>query len=175
MGYQRVIEMARAARELYHSILLGFRHYGNQAYRDTILEEMPEFFRRYDTRFEPQSLPVFLEYPLMASLEGFEGIDRIACYLYCVHLEQKFLAGLPEGYAGQALSSCCEDYRELPVNLPEIILKDMQSRAKASGNDASLSELVNEMVDRAYGGDEALKAYLLRQDMPALHWKFARK
>ena len=98
----------------------------------------------------------------MVSLSGLKGIDQIAWYLRCVQLEQKFLAGMPEGYVQQTLSAYCEDYGELLLNLPEIILEDMQRRSQASGKNTNPQEFVNEIIDRAYGGDEELKAYLLR-------------
>lgn len=159
-GYQLVIRKVKAAQELYNELILGFRDYGSLPYRDTIVHGMPEFFRRYDARFEPQNSPLLLDYPLLVSLDGLDGIDRIYPYLRCVRLEQIFLAGLPEGYPEQVLRNYHEDYEELFLNLPEIILEDMLARSAASGKTADLCGLIDDIVDRAYGGNEELRIYL---------------
>ncbi len=120
-GYRLVVEKTKKANRLYNGIMSEFCDYGNQAYYDTMVKAMPEFFLRYDARFLPQEELLWLDYPVQESLEGLCGIDKIERYLYCIKIEQEYLHSFSEEYIKQKCQEYSEDYEELFINLTEII------------------------------------------------------
>lgn len=54
IGYDRVVEKTRKAKEIYDKLIKDFCDYGCSNYRETILKGMPAFFIAYDARFRPQ-------------------------------------------------------------------------------------------------------------------------
>ncbi len=51
-----------------------------------------------------------LDYPLLRDLSGQTGIDRIYSFIECIHLEQAFLNGFPEGTVKGILSRYNSQY-----------------------------------------------------------------
>ena len=79
------------ALKLYNRMMLYFSSYGNRCLQDTVGKGMPEFFKWYDYRLNPQDTLLTLDYPILMDLSADTGIDRIYGYLLCISLEQKFL------------------------------------------------------------------------------------
>ena len=55
--------------------------------RDTFMKGLPEFFKWYDIRFEPQNTILTLDYPLLKDISSYSGIDKIYEFIRCVHAE----------------------------------------------------------------------------------------
>ena len=125
-GKQFIMEKVKRAKELYHAILPEFHDYGNQAYRETVLEGMPKFFVQYDFHFCPQEHLLTLYYPVLVQFPTVMcGIDLIYAYLHVILLEQKFLKEVPEEYITFLTSSCLFDFTEAFVNVPALVMKNM--------------------------------------------------
>ncbi|MEY8516121.1 DUF6179 domain-containing protein [Lachnospiraceae bacterium 29-84] len=123
-GRRLVLEKAEKARSCYNTITKFFCPYGNICLQDTI-NAIPEFFKWYDVTFAPQDTILSLDYPVLADLGGYSGVDAIERYLECIYLEQVFLAGIHEGYIQNVLEAYCLDYEEIIENICGIVLLDL--------------------------------------------------
>lgn len=93
-GYAAVIEKTRRALARYHKIQETFESYGNSCLAHTFQVEIPKFFQRYDAEFAPQETGILLDYPVMADLSSYRGVDLIDAYLCSLQKEQIFLRNL---------------------------------------------------------------------------------
>ncbi len=146
-GLSRVKEKVKAALALYHGILPEFDSYGNRCLGDTFLKGMPEFFKWYDVKFEPQNTIVTLDYPVLKDLSGDAGVDRIFGFLECICLEQRFLRRFPKEYVRKALKES-GIHGDAAVNLCGIVL------------DTAVKELLGEGSQAAYLADSVGEAAL---------------
>lgn len=121
-GYQAVIAKVMRAKALYEDIVTDFLWYGNRALYETINKGMPEFFIRYDARFNPQDHLLTLDYPILKSLHDRCGIDAIYDYLGCIKMEQVFLAGFSREIVGAALNHYHPDHKGLFLNLAGVVI-----------------------------------------------------
>ena len=120
-GLLRVEGKVKRALDLYNSITLNFSHYGNKCFYRTFVLELPHFFQRYDTRFDPQNTILTLDYPVLKDISGYTGIDKIYEYIRCIYLEQEFLGVFPREYVTGVLSR----YKDEIGNLCELVLADV--------------------------------------------------
>lgn len=128
-GKSCVEQKTKQALELYHEILAGFVSCGNHCLHETFTEGLPEFFRWYDVKFNPQNAIITLDYPVLKDISGLTGIDKIYEFLKCICLEQKFLQRFPEEYVveilehyAQRVSGSSYTGQELVENICEIVL-----------------------------------------------------
>ena len=121
MGAAYVREKTGKALDLYNRILPEFCHYENKCLHDTFVKGIPEFFKWYDIRFEPQNTIVSLDYPLMKDISEYTGIDKIFEFIKSIGLEQKFLKLFPEGYVINVLSKDNRNWQESMDNICEIV------------------------------------------------------
>ena len=124
-GCRRVIKKVKAALILYEETLAGFSSYENTCLHDTFVKGMPEFFRWYDSEFEPQDTILTLDYPLLKDLSSYCGIDRIYEYIRCIRTEQMFLGIFPYDYVTGVLYRYNPGYRGLTENLCHIVFTSM--------------------------------------------------
>ena len=184
-GYEVVLEKTARARKVYEQFIVNFRSFGNRCCEDTIIKGMPEFFVHSDARFRPQDHLLTLDYPILRPVGTRKGIDAIYFYLSCVFLEQRFLSKFPESYGKAVLEQYHGDYKELILNLPSIILRNLVihmmmgkrisdgmvtademerfcSRVKEC-DAGKLEETINQLLRQLTGGpggDRALFSYL---------------
>lgn len=185
-GYTLVIRRTEEAQRLYNKVIISFNGYGSRIYIDTVTRNIPGFFKWYDARFNPQQVFMGLDYPVPAPLGERQGIERVYRYLVCIQAEQRFLGKLSADYVGAALTASCPDYRELLVNLGEIVLRKIlanllvgispaeitlapdryEALASAIGAvsgeelERRLRELAAGLAARYFSGDEEMAAYL---------------
>lgn len=150
LGAAAVEEKTRAALALYHETLQIFDSYGNRCLYDTFQLGLPEFFKWYDPKFAPQETILTLDYPLLNGFSEQTGIDRIYRFIECVHLEQRFLNGFPEGAVRSILSRYNSQYEGLVENICEIVLTALAGRLLA-GKPFSEQEFAHEDFLRIRG------------------------
>ncbi len=122
-GYVLVVEKIKQAHDLYNRIMTNFDGFGNEAYVETLVDGLPEFFKWYDPKFAPRNHIILIDYPILYEPASLTGIDLIYDYLKAIELEQLFLSAFPKGYVRNVLSIYHRDYSELLLNVPEIVLK----------------------------------------------------
>lgn len=148
-----------------------FSFYGNRAYEETISQGLPAFFRWYDPLFAPQEHILTLDYPLLYPLDGLRGIDRIAAYLECIEMEQRFLRCFSVEFVCSALSRHHPQWKELFLNLPYHVLKKLlcllllDIRTEKSG----LSNIDYETLQNKLGG---LSKGVLKENLSVLLHRF---
>lgn len=163
-GYELVLRKTKKMLGLYHLLLKKFNAYGNHNYSDTVLLGIPEFFRRYDARFEPQNHILTLDYPVLASMEEVRGIDAIEQYLCAVRLEQRFMGAFPEDYVLRVLKEYDPGYEDQIYNICKIFLRNVLGRmlteAKAEPDAQNMGLLLSRLIDGRWGRDELMYRYL---------------
>lgn len=125
-GYDKVVQKAIKANNLYNEIISDFCDYGNLAYKETILEGMPEFFKRYDARFCPQDHLLTLDYPLVHPIQGLSGVDLIYEYLQSIKKEQEYLMEIPYNKVIGILKEYHKNYKDLFINIAETVAIKME-------------------------------------------------
>ncbi len=124
-GARRVEEKVKEALKLYNELMPDFSSFGNICLHDTVVRGLPEFFRWYDCRFDPQNTMLTLDYPVLLDVPEHTGIDKIYDFILCVRLEQTFLNGFPAEYVIKVLSEYDEQYKWMIDNLCEIVLMNV--------------------------------------------------
>lgn len=148
-GLGCVERKVRMALKLYHELLQEFDDYGNRCLGDTFFRGLPEFFRWYDMKFEPQNTILVLDYPVLRDLSSVTGVDRIYEFLHCLSLEQEFLREFPAGYVPQLLNEYAGGYRNRIENLCEIVL--IVLFRSFSGTREQLRSAVRQFLEKQYG------------------------
>lgn len=167
-GYELVCEKTRMALKLYHEIMAEFKDYRNRALHDTVVKGMPEFFKYYDAQYKPQDKILTLDYITMRSVEELNGIDAIYQYLFYIKREQEFLHTFTDEYVEMALLDYHENYEELFVNIPSVVLRYGMKEKK--GEDIGLLEwtqMEKEFARKLYGGgsiQQNLKTLKMRKN-----------
>ena len=188
IGAGCVQEKTKETLNLYNGMMTLFSSYGNRCLQDTVEKGLPEFFKWYDCRFEPQNTILTLDYPVLTDLSEESGIDKIHDYVVCIQMEQKFLNRLPSEYVVESLLQYNKRYKLLIENLCEIVLTNLighiltgqkisgmplqqeeYSRLQETIQEESLSQLrkritdaIHRLILEYYENDGELEAYLQR-------------
>ena len=110
---------------VYNAMIPEFDAFENRCLYDTVIKGIPEFFKWYDVRFDPQNTILTLDYPVLMDFTRLCGIDRIGEYVRCLKLEQEFLTVFPGEWILGVLRSYSTGYRDMIENLCEIVLKEV--------------------------------------------------
>lgn len=177
-GYQKVLEKTKKTVKMYNELILNFKDYGNENYRDTVRKAIPAFFRYYDARFAPQETIITMDYPTIRPIMGITGIDAVYEYVKCISLEQKFLHEIPVKYAENILLRYHKGYKRQFFNLCGIILryvvgqmivkekqseeflKDFPEKFDKKETELILKKMLHRLIEGKYGGDSLLEKYL---------------
>lgn len=123
-GLKCVEEKTKKALEMYNQLLPEFDSYENQCLYDTFVRGLPEFFKWYDIRYNPQDTILTLDYPVLKDLSGYTGVDRVYEFIECIRWEQRFLSAFPRDYVISMLQKYSSMYKEMVENLCEIVAAD---------------------------------------------------
>lgn len=124
-GNKILIDKVMCTMDRYNQMVGYFDDYHNKCLEDTVIKGMPEFFRWYDVKYNPQNTLLTLDYPILKDLSHYEGIWRIEAYLECIELEQLFLSKLDRALVIEMLSEYNAGYRLMIDNLCEIVYQDV--------------------------------------------------
>lgn len=131
IGVKCVEDKTKEALDLYNGIMTHFSSYGNQCLYDTVVKGLPEFFKWYDCKYDPQNTILTLDYPILMDISEQTGIDKIYDFLFCIQLEQIFLNKFPPEYVMEILSKYDKQYKLMIENLCEIVLMNVISHMLA--------------------------------------------
>lgn len=186
IGVSCVKEKIKETMEIFNNVITHFSSYGNECLNDTVVKGLPEFFKWYDYKYEPQNTILTLDYPVLVDITEHTGIDRIYDFVICIRLEQRFLNRFSTEYVVEVLSKYDREYKLMVDNICEIVLTSvlghilLEKEISAKGFDTedyqniqeviqqtSLDELrlklknaVEKMVQKYYDNDDKLKEYL---------------
>ncbi|BBF42257.1 hypothetical protein lbkm_0939 [Lachnospiraceae bacterium KM106-2] len=124
-GYRLVVKKTKEARKIQESLMLDFRSFGNEAYEDTVIKGMQQFFLYYDARFRPMDHLLTLDYPTLGNYSDLKGIDLIYEYLTNIVIEQQFLRKIPEEYVWAVLSAYSQYHEKLVINIPAVVIDNL--------------------------------------------------
>ena len=125
IGAKRVEEKTKETLNLYNEMMAHFSSYENKCLDDTVVKGLPEFFKWYDCKYEPQNTILTLDYPVLIENPEHTGIDKICDYVLCIQLEQKFLNQFASEYVIEILSKFNKHYRVMIENICEIVLMNV--------------------------------------------------
>ena len=95
----------------------------NDTYNDTIMGGIQGFLKIYDPDFKAQDIKITADYPLYNNLTGkLDGIEFIREYLNSIYLENTFCKKFSEEKIKYLLYGYSHDYKELIINIFEIVL-----------------------------------------------------
>lgn len=161
LGVQCVEQKVKRALERYNETLTRFHDYGNRYLYDTFVNGLPEFFKWYDVRFEPQNTILTLDYPVLRDISGYTGIDKIYRFIECIRLEQQFLHVFPEAYVINVLWKYNAQYKNMIGNICEVVFAAVVCHILA---EKPLSEAAFEEKDYLH-----IKELLIRTDYHELY------
>lgn len=122
-GYELVIAKVYQAKKVYNEIIEEFEDYRCRAYRETIIDGMPAFFRKYDPKFNPQGHLLTLDYPAIQTWPDLTGVDLILEYLQSIRLEQKLMNLFERKRIMDLLERTVPEYEELYLdNICHLVL-----------------------------------------------------
>ena len=125
IGAKRVEEKTKETLNLYNELMVHFSGYQNKCLYDTVVKGLPEFFKWYDCKYEPQNTILTLDYPVLTDIPEHTGIDKINDYILCIKLEQKCLNKFPYEYVIEILSKYDKRYELMIDNICEIVLMNV--------------------------------------------------
>lgn len=112
-GSEIILDKVREANDIYERLIRNFQDYGCLNYKHTIIKGMPNFFMKYDAKFNPQNHLVMLDYPLLCSKEKLCGVDLILEYLQAIRLEAEFMSYFEPEEIRNILREITPEYRAL--------------------------------------------------------------
>ena len=125
IGVKCLEEKTKYTLSLYNEVMIHFCSYENKCLYDTVAKGLPEFFKWYDFKYEPQNTILTLDYPVLTENTEHTGIDKIYDYVLCIQQEQKFLNRFSPEYVARALSKYNSEYRIAIDNICEIFLMNL--------------------------------------------------
>lgn len=127
IGIRRVEEKVRETLKVYNEMMSYFSSYENACLYDTVVKGLPEFFKWYDCKYEPQNTILTLDYPLLLDISQYTGIDKIHDFVLCIQVEQKFLKKFSSSFIMKILSKYNKNYKTMIDNLCEVVLMNVVS------------------------------------------------
>lgn len=125
LGYEQVINKVKLSLDIYNKLIPKFNGFENKCLIDTFINAIPNFFKYYDARFNPQSTILTLDYPILKDISMYHGVDKIYIYLKCISLEQEFLNQFHSKYIINILYKSNKDYKNTLDNLCYIVLLNL--------------------------------------------------
>lgn len=116
LGKRLIQEKTKEALACFNALCNVGTNY-EQIYLKQSKKELLHFFNYYDVEYNPQDHLVFLDYPVLAKVSGFTGIEYIWIYVHSLYRELSFLNQLPQEQVVKTLEVGEKDYRTLPINL----------------------------------------------------------
>lgn len=141
-GLEILETVFRDTMQMYHEVVqnkLGIR---NAAYHYTI-DDLNQFFERYDMRFNARDIIASIDYPLLFDDQQVQGVYYIKQYLEKLDLENDFCRRFPSRDINQLLFNYGRvyriDYRESLINAFEIVLNNCIFSVMTGGSAKMLS------------------------------------
>lgn len=122
IGFANTVKKVKASIDLYNDLTSRFDCFENICLDQTFIKGIPEFFKWYDVKFEPQNTILTLDYPILKDITEYSGIDRIFEFINCIRLEQMFLAQFNRSDVLNLLCRYNSDYKDMIENICEIVL-----------------------------------------------------
>ena len=125
-GRKRIDKKLKVIRLMYLKVRQNMINIDNDTYNDTIIGGIEGFLKIYDPDFKAQDMKITADYPLYNNLIGnLEGVEFVEEYLKSLYYENEFCNMLPEEEIKRILYNYSVDYKNLVINIFQIILKEV--------------------------------------------------
>lgn len=122
-GRREIDRKLDICRVLYKKVLSNKVNTDNMTYNDTIIGGIKAFFKIYEPDFDATNIKITADYPLYNNLIGIlDGIEFMQEYLTSLDYENEFCNVFSENRIKYLLYGYSHDYKNLLINIFEIIL-----------------------------------------------------
>lgn len=168
IGAKCVEKKTKYTLSLYNEVMVHFYSYENECLYDTVAKGLPEFFKWYDLKYEPQNTILTLDYPVLIDNPEHTGIDKI--YEYVVEVLSKYNSEYK-----LAIDNICEiilmnlifhilvgkDIENMEFDLPEYKrMQEMIQKEDSYTLHEKLKSAINIIIQKYYENDQQLMEYL---------------
>ena len=123
IGRKKIDRMLNIIRVIYAKVKQNKLKTNNQTYNDTIIGGIQGFLKIYNPDFKAHDMEITADYPLYNNLIGkLDGIEFIKEYVYSIYLENEFCNIFLSEKIERLLYAYSEEYKELIINIFEIVL-----------------------------------------------------
>lgn len=123
IGRKKIDRMLNIIRVIYAKVKQNKLKTNNQTYNDTIIGGIQGFLKIYNPDFKAHDMEITADYPLYNNLIGkLDGIEFIKEYVYSIYLENEFCNIFLSEKIERLLYAYSEDYKDLIINIFEIVL-----------------------------------------------------
>lgn len=125
-GRKKIDKMLNIIRVMYIKVKQNKLNIENDTYNDTIIGGIQGFLKIYEPDFKAQDMKITADYPLYNNLIGkLDGVEFIKEYLSSLYLENLFCKKFSEEKIKYLLYGYSHDYKELIINIFEIVLLEV--------------------------------------------------
>ena len=125
-GRKKIDKMLNIIRLMYIKVKQNKLNIENDTYNDTINGGIQGFLKIYNPDFKAQDMKITADYPLYNNLIGkLDGVEFIKEYLSSIYLENLFCKKFSEEKIKYLLYGYSHDYKELIINIFEIVLLEV--------------------------------------------------
>ena len=125
-GRKKIDKMLNIIRLMYIKVKQNKLNIENATYNDTIIGGIQGFLKIYNPDFKAQDMKITADYPLYNNLIGkLDGVEFIKEYLSSIYLENLFCKKFSEEKIKYLLYGYSHDYKELIINIFEIVLLEV--------------------------------------------------
>lgn len=123
IGRKKIDRILNIIRVIYAKVKQNKLKTNNQTYNDTIIGGIQGFLKIYNPDFKAQDMKITADYPLYNNLIGkLDGVEFIKEYVYSIYLENEFCNFFLNEKIERLLYAYSEDYKDLIINIFEIVL-----------------------------------------------------
>ena len=125
-GRKKIDRMLDIIRLMYIKVKQNKLNIENDTYNDTIIGGIQGFLKIYNPDFKAQDMKITADYPLYNNLIGkLDGVEFIKEYLSSIYLENIFCKKFSEEKIKYLLYGYSHDYKDLIINIFEIVLLEV--------------------------------------------------
>lgn len=125
-GRKKIEKMLNIIRLMYIKVKQNKLNIENNTYNDTINGGIQGFLKIYEPDFNAQDMKITADYPLYNNLiEKLDGVEFIKEYLNSLYLENLFCKKFSEEKIKYLLYGYSHDYKDLIINIFEIVLLEV--------------------------------------------------
>jgi hypothetical protein len=153
-GRKRIASMMRTLKTFHSIVLKNLLDTNNYTYNATVIDGIKGFFKIYEPEYEAHDIRITADYPLFNSIKNFVGIEFIHHYLNSIHYENLFCRNFSSEAIHHLLSGYDRNYKDLVVNIYEIVLSTAIGCmiAKADVENLELTEESIEYLNKVLSG-----------------------
>lgn len=123
IGRKKIDRILNIIRVIYAKVKQNKLKTNNQTYNDTIIGGIQGFLKIYNPDFKAHDMEITADYPLYNNLIGkLDGVEFIKEYVYSIYLENEFCNFFLNEKIERLLYAYSEDYKDLIINIFEIVL-----------------------------------------------------